>query len=155
MYHRTTAVSSFYRLQIERIFTVEDVARFGDLVGDKNPLHACMTRDDASDFPTLQHAGLIKIQDDKSEALVHGMLASSLFSCIFGTLIPGAVYRSQDLQFRAPIYANDLVVGRIQVKQVKIARGLLVSCDTSVTCKERTCVSGEATVWLPEGTKPK
>lgn len=143
-------------VQVERIFTRDEVTCFGNLVGDKNPLHKAMPLEEAIElFPTLTQAGLIRPLscNHSTEALVHGMLVSSLFSCIFGTLIPGAIYRSQTLQFRAPIYANDLVVGRIMVTKVKETRGLLVTCDTTVLCQERICVSGEATVWLPEATK--
>jgi acyl dehydratase len=145
----------FFVVQVERIFTRDEVTFFGNLVGDKNPLHNCMTLQEATElFPTLTQAGLIRPSCNHStEALVHGMLVSSLFSCIFGTLIPGAIYRSQTLQFRAPIYANDFVVGRIMVTKVKETRGLLVTCDTTVLCQERICVSGEATVWLPGATK--
>lgn len=140
------------------MFTRTDVDLFGHLVGDQNPLHSSMTFDEASQFTTWQQAGLIRLSTEgptgSTEALVHGMLVASLFSCIFGTLIPGAIYRSQAIHFRVPIFANDVVVGRIHVTKVKAAHhGLIVTCDTTVSRQERTCVTGEASVWLPEGTK--
>jgi acyl dehydratase len=134
------------------------VELFGHLVGDRNPLHSCMTLEEASKFKTWQHAGLLPLATEgptgTTEALVHGMLVASLFSCIFGSLIPGAIYRSQGLHFRSPIFANDAVLGRIHVTKMKVAhQGLIVTCDTTVIRQERTCVTGEATVWLPEGTQ--
>lgn len=90
-----------------------------------------------------------------TKPIVHGMLASSLFSCIFGTLVPGAVYLKQTLDFRSPIYANEPVVGRVDVVRVRQfkAKGIIVTCETNILRKETHCISGKADVWLPGGTK--
>ena len=92
------------------------------------------------------------------------MLTASLFSSIFGTLIPGSVYRSQTITFQSPVYSQERVVGRVQVRSVRDmkSRGLLVTCDTNVykNCGDTSdnikdkrdaivCISGEAQVWLP------
>ena len=79
----------------------------------------------------------------KHKPIVHGMFASSMFSTIFGTLNPGAIYRSQTLKFQSMLYVDEEVVGRILVKKVRqIDRrvgpcggnkgGVLCTCDTSV-----------------------
>lgn len=93
-------------------------------------------------------------KDGRPEAIVHGMLVGSLFSSIFGTLIPGSVYRSQRLEFRQPVFANDPIVARVVVLDVRNmkGRGLLVTCDTTIASaydKLVKHVEGEATVWLP------
>ena len=92
--------------------------------------------------------------------LVHGMLVSSLFSCIFGTLIPGAVYVRQFLEFRQPVYVNTVVIGRVVITKLRRYRrqGLIVTCDTTVVAKEARAgkeimLRGEADVWLPEGVE--
>lgn len=87
-------------------------------------------------------------------------MVASLFSCIFGTLIPGSVYRKQTLSFRAPVFANDVVTGRVQVTKIRSllrregvggGGGVVLTCDTKVLCEGRECITGEASVWLPEG----
>jgi len=80
------------------------------------------------------------------------MMVGSLFSCIFGTLIPGSVYRSQRLAFRVPVFCNEQVTGRIEVLKARQWRGgLVLTCDTKAMCKGSECITGEATVWLPDG----
>jgi acyl dehydratase len=129
------------------------VSQFGKLVGDENPLHSPQTSFPES-FAKLEDAGLIRwhYNSAKSEALVHGMMVASLFSCIFGTLIPGSVYRKQALSFRAPVFANNVVTGRVEVTQIRSWReGVVLTCDTKVLCEGRECITGEASVWLPNG----
>lgn len=100
---------------------------------------------------------MIKLNADETatQPLVHGMLVGSLFTSIFGTLIPGAVYLSQTLRFQAPVFADEPVVGRIEILRVKPTSkgGLIVVCDSKVLRETTVCVAGEATVWLPGGVK--
>lgn len=58
-----------------------DIEAFGGLVGDMNPVH----------FPTngTKNAQLHESHPAFDEPIVHGILVSSVFSTIFGTLIPG------------------------------------------------------------------
>lgn len=141
------------------MFTVEQVAQFGKLIGDENPLHSPQTFFPKS-FQSLEKVGIIQWQQQQdntqrqSQVLVHGMMVGSLFSCIFGTLIPGSVYRSQQLAFRAPVFCNETVTGRVKVVKVRQWReGLVLTCDTKVLCQGRECITGEASVWLPTGTR--
>jgi acyl dehydratase len=129
------------------------VSQFAKLVGDENPLHFPQTSFSES-FAKLEKAGLIRwhCNSGESQALVHGMLVASIFSCIFGTLIPGSVYRTQKLSFRAPVFADSVVTGRVQVTQVRTWReGVVLTCDTKVLCEGRESITGEASVWLPNG----
>lgn len=142
---------------MQRIFSVEQVAQFGKLIGDENSLHSPQLSFPES-FQPLETAGLIQWEQDSSQqrqskVLVHGMLAGSLFSCIFGTLIPGSVYRSQQLNFSAPIFCNERVTGRVDIVKVRPWRGgLVLSCDTKVLSEQnRECITGQARVWLPTG----
>jgi len=75
--------------------------------------------------------------DDENDAkiipLVHGQLISSLASSIFGSLIPGAIYRSQHLVYRKPVYANDLLKCHLLIsKQRSFQKGVIVFCDMTV-----------------------
>uniref|UniRef100_A0A7S3L539 MaoC-like domain-containing protein n=1 Tax=Amphora coffeiformis TaxID=265554 RepID=A0A7S3L539_9STRA len=136
-----------------RIFTQSDVDTFAHLSGDSNPLHqspqlpATGGENDEDVPPNGQHP----------TAIVHGILVASLFSHIFGSLIPGCVYRKQSLHFREPIHVDDSVVGRIEVVEVRKLRGgrQVVHCETTVvketatTTDEIMCVQGRAEVLLP------
>jgi len=137
--------------EVHRIFTPEDVSLYATLIGDDNPIHRSSLKNET-------------LHSNASQQIVHGMLVSSLFSSIFGTLIPGSVYRSQSVSFQTPIYSNESVIGRVQVKTMKSlkSRGMLVTCLTNVyknngeeavdiANREHTssCVTGEAVVWLP------
>jgi len=140
-----------------RIFTSEDVNLFGKLVGDENPLHQRWTVDNLPDV--LENHPMLSVsnEDDDLKAtkiLVHGMLVSSIFSSIFGTLIPGAVYLKQTLDFSRPVYVDELVTGRIKIERIRHWRrkGLILTCDTLVLCNNEEKVRGSADVWLPHGS---
>jgi len=130
------------------------------LIHDHNPLHTSTSRNAlSSQIPNvnvLQQAGLVEFQDNITRPLVHGMLVSSLFSSMFGSLLPGCVYTTQSIKFVAPVFVEDRVWGRIRVDRIRSTRrgGQLWQCDTSV---EKECQNGErvsaiqgvATVWVP------
>ena len=130
--------------EVQRIFTQDDVNLFGRLSGDMNPVHfpredaltSSIDADDSSDSNSSNNS-----EDKKKAPIVHGILLSSLFSNIFGTLIPGAIYRHQTLKFHHVVHVNELVVGRVVVTKLRqINRrgqksgggGVLCTCDTSV-----------------------
>jgi len=162
--------------EVERQFSVQEVSRFANLIHDHNLLHAPGDWTEAlREMPhlkNLQEAGLVSFFDSGDEdshgcpgkvikPVVHGMLVSSLFSSIFGTLSPGCVYRSQALNFVAPVHIEELVLGRLEVKKVRLWRkgGVIVHCNTSVFLQSPAgkenggipAVKGSATVWLPSG----
>lgn len=158
--------------EIQRIFTQEDVNLFGKLSGDMNPVH--FLREDGLSSSTDADDGSSSngsnSNEDKKAPIVHGILLSSLFSNIFGTLIPGAIYRHQTLKFHHVVHVDELVVGRVVVTKLrqinrrgqKCGSGVLCTCDTSVIKKTKqsnsngdeeeiiTCISGDAQVWLPD-----
>jgi len=138
--------------------------QYGRLIGDLNPIHLRGHGDDniSSDGrsgETMMPAKFRRIcnEDGQPETVVHGMLVASLFSSIFGTLIPGSVYRKQNIEFRQPVFAGDTIIARVDVTDVRNmkGRGSLVMCDTSITSRDAdsdhsiTFVDGEAKVWLP------
>lgn len=78
----------------ERVFRQSDFEHFGDLSGDRNPIHV----DPAFSADTAF-----------GDTVAHGML---LFSAVRGLLArrwPGARLLEQDLMFPAPTYADEPV----------------------------------------------
>ena len=139
--------------EIQRIFTQTDVNLFGKLSGDMNPVHFPREDDLTSSTDAEGNDGSDSnsnnsnnsSEDKKNAPIVHGILLSSLFSNIFGTLIPGAIYRHQSLKFHHVVHVDELVVGRVVVTKLRqINRrgrksgsgsgggGVLCTCDTSV-----------------------
>jgi hypothetical protein len=104
--------------------------------------------DDSNDFNSFQ-------------PLVHGIFVSSLFSSIFGSLSPGCVYMNQSLNFANPVFAEELILARIEIEKIRKWRrgGVVLQCNTtaSVGYDENTgtftknAVTGVANVWLPSG----
>eukprot|EP00984_Skeletonema_dohrnii_P014754 scaffold6261_cov118-Skeletonema_dohrnii-CCMP3373.AAC.2 len=127
--------------QVHRTFTQEDVNLFGRLSGDMNPVHfpplPITTLSSQTISPTTTTT---TSNNDEKLPIVHGILLSSLFSNIFGNLIPGAIYRHQSLKFHHAVRVNEDVVGRVVVTKLRqINRkgrgsggGVLCVCDTSV-----------------------
>lgn len=132
------------------------MSTFGALIGDMNPVH----------FPD-EVVGSKRCQSNH-KPIVHGMLLSTLFSAIFGTLVPGAIYRRQSLKFGHAVVVGESVIGRVVVRKVKQVNrngsGVLCTCDTVVAIAEEKpnidvkgrnevmAISGEAQVWLPGAT---
>jgi hypothetical protein len=90
--------------------------------------------------------------------VVPELLVSCLFTSIFGTIIPGAVYLSQSLTFDRPVTIGHAVHARIEVTKVrrsKVGNGkkedCIVKCQTTVTNDDESFVyvTGHAAVWVP------
>lgn len=119
-------------------FTIEDTTQFAQLTGDSNPIHT--------------DAAFAFAQTGADAPVVQGMLSASLFATIFGKTIPGAVYISQQLRWRAPLLVNEAITARIKVVRL---RKRFVDCET--ICEKvhggDIVVEGLATVLLPAKDK--
>ncbi|XVE79087.1 hypothetical protein DITRI_Ditri14bG0029300 [Diplodiscus trichospermus] len=91
-------------LRHKRTFSIQDVGEYSKVSHDVNPLHF--------DSESARAAGF-------EDRVVHGMLVASLFPRIISSHFPGAIYVSQSLHFRAPVYIGDEIVGEVQAINVK------------------------------------
>ncbi|XP_078175005.1 hydroxyacyl-thioester dehydratase type-like protein isoform X1 [Carex rostrata] len=125
-------------LHASRIFTGQDVAHYAEVTGDYNPVHL------DSGFATSV-AGF-----DKGR-VVHGMLVASLFPSIIASNFPGAVYVSQDLKFKLPVYVQDEVAAQVQAINIKQIKNRYVVKFTTrcFTNEVSLAVDGEAVAVLP------
>ena len=137
--------------ELRRTFSQQDVTTFAkNLVGDMNPVHFPREEGD-----NTQHDNMP--QEDKP--IVHGILLASVFSTIFGTIIPECIYRSQSLKFYHPVRYDEEIYGKVVVTKLRqINRsggGVLCTCDTTLHKTDDAnngnimCISGEAQVWIP------
>ena len=100
-----------------------DVVEFAELTGDRNPIQ---------------------------KRIAHGLYTAGLISAVLGTRLPGpgAIYISQTLNFRAPVFIGDTVTVRVEVAElVPERRRARLACTCTV--KGETVLDGEAWVKVP------
>ncbi|MBI4275407.1 MAG: MaoC family dehydratase [Rhizobiales bacterium] len=117
-----------------------DVIGFAEISGDHNPVHLC------DEFAAGTRFG---------ERIAHGLYTASLISAVLGTRLPGpgAVYRSQTLNFRAPVKIGDVVSVIVEVVELDPkGRKVRLSCEAMVD--GTTVLDGEAVVAVPGRDAP-
>jgi 3-hydroxybutyryl-CoA dehydratase len=117
-----------------------DVVGFAQLSGDDNPIHLCDTYAAGTKF---------------GQRIAHGLYTASLISAVLGTRLPGpgAVYRSQTLNFHAPVTIGDVVTVIVEVVElVPQGRKVRLHCEAAIDGK--IVLDGEAVVSVPGRAKP-
>jgi 3-hydroxybutyryl-CoA dehydratase len=112
-----------------------DVVGFARLSGDDNPIHLCDVYAASTRF---------------GQRVAHGLYTASLISAVLGTRLPGpgAVYRSQTLNFHAPVLIGDVVTVTVEVVElIPQGRKARLACEASVD--GRVVLDGEAVVSVP------
>ncbi|VVB16699.1 unnamed protein product [Arabis nemorensis] len=124
-------------LRETRVFSSEDVKAYAEVSHDWNPLHF--------DPESARKAGF-------ENRLVHGMLVSSMFPRLISSHFPGAVYVSQSLHFRSPVYIGNEILGLVQATALRETKDKYI-VKFSTKCfknhSEVVVVDGEATAILP------
>ena len=114
----------------------ELVERFGEAVGDLNPIHF----DEA--FAKTTRFG---------RRIAHGMLSASLISAVIGNKLPGpgSIYISQTLHFTSPVYLGDELTAKVTVLSVRQDKPI-ATLETICSKQDGTVVlKGEAVVAFP------
>ena len=98
--------------EITKIMSLEMVKSFAGISEDFNPVH--LDADYAS-------------KSRYKSQIIHGLMATSLFSGLFGTKLPGegCVYKSQNIRFKRPIYVGDEVTARVEVVEVDMKKKVI------------------------------
>ncbi|XP_058074258.1 3-hydroxyacyl-[acyl-carrier-protein] dehydratase, mitochondrial [Magnolia sinica] len=124
-------------LRRSRRFSQEDVVEYSRLTHDVNPIHL---RPESA-----REAGF------DARPLVHGLLVAALFPRIIASHFPGAVYVSQSLQFKLPVYIEDEVVAEVQVTNLRENRKRYIAKFSTKCFKngELIVINGEAVAILP------
>ncbi|CAM8919550.1 unnamed protein product [Rhodiola kirilowii] len=122
-------------LKLKLVFSYQDVLDYARVTHDSNPLHF--------NAELAREAGF-------EDALVHGMLVASLFPRIISSNFPGAVYASQSLNFKLPIYVGEEVTGEVQAISIKQMKQKHIAKFTTKCFKQSELViDGEALAVLP------
>lgn len=121
--------------EIEKQMTLDMVKGFASISEDFNPVHL----------------------DEKYAAnwrykrqIIHGLMATSLFSGLFGTKLPGegCVYKSQNIRFKRAIYIGDVVTARVEVTDVSIEKKV-ITFSTSCFVNGKVMIDGESEIFVP------
>ena len=118
------------RAERSRRVEAEDIRRFTDLSGDRNPLHYDAAAARASRF------GEIIVQGGVTSAILNAVVAEDLPG-------PGTVFLHVDWSFKAPARPGDVITGAVEVVKVRE--------DKPITELKTTVTRGDGVVAL-EGT---
>lgn len=122
-----------------RRVTAADILSFAEVTGDRNPVHL----DDDYAARTMFKA-----------PIAHGMLTAGYISAVFGMQLPGpgAIYISQTLNFRAPVWIGNEVLAKVIIRELLPAkRRARFDCVCSVD--DKAVLEGEAILMVP--ARPK
>lgn len=124
------------KVSYTQTITESDIETFASISGDTNPIHIDEKYARQSRF---------------KKRLAHGMMSASYFSGLFGTKIPGegCLYVSQSLQFKRPVYLEDIVTATVIVNEVDLINRR-VFFSTICTVKNKVVIDGEAELYVPK-----
>ncbi|KAF8395254.1 hypothetical protein HHK36_019196 [Tetracentron sinense] len=127
-------------LKQSRKFSDLDILEYSRLSHDSNPLHF--------DSKFARNAGF-------EDRLVHGMLIASLFPRIIASHFPGAVYVSQSLQFKLPVYIGEEIIGKVQAVNLRENKKRFIAKFSTKCFKngELLVIDGEAMAILSTLTR--
>jgi acyl dehydratase len=108
----------------------EDILRFTEISGDRNPLHYDAARAAATKF------GGIIVQGGVTSAILNAVVAEEMPG-------PGSVFLHVDWSFRAPVRPGETITGEVEVLEVRT--------DKPIT-RLRTTVTRDDGVVALEGT---
>lgn len=121
--------------EITRSFNANDVRVFSKLSGDINPVHL----DEKYASETIF-----------GSCIVHGALASSIFSTIFANTLPGpgCIYLKSENKFLKPIYPDEEVIFKVEVTDVLEEKKRLIFKTIAIT-RSTECIVGTAEIFIP------
>ena len=122
--------------EIVRSFSENDVDLFSKLSGDENPVHLNEEYAKTTLF---------------ARRIVHGALASSIFSALFANKLPGAgcIYLKSENKFLRPIYLNEKVIFKVEIIDVLQEKKRVIFKTVAVS-NDQECIMGMAELYIPE-----
>jgi acyl dehydratase len=118
------------RAERSRSVVREDIERFTEISGDRNPLHY------DQDFAARTRFGEIVVQGGVTSGILNAVVAEDLPG-------PGTVFLNVDWSFRAPVRPGDRITGSVEILEVRE--------DKPITRLKTTVTRDDGTVVL-EGT---
>lgn len=101
-----TKISVGQTAQMTREVTRDDIVKFTDISGDRNPIHYDEQAAKQSKF------GEIVVQGGVTSAILNAVVAEELPG-------PGTVFLNVDWDFKAPVRPGDTITGRVEVVEAR------------------------------------
>lgn len=122
------------KVELIKSFSIEDGKLFSKLAGDENPIHF------NEDFAKNTHF---------KTCIVPGMLASSTFSGMLATDLPGngTIYLNQYINFLAPIYYNINLIFQLEIINIRDDKPIFTISTKCIDETKRILIEGEALVY--------
>lgn len=122
--------------KLTRAFSAQDVETFAALTGDDNPVHL------NEDFARESMFG---------QRIVHGALASSMFSNLFGAELPGhgSIYLKNEVTFLKPIFLDQAIEYSVEIVEIVEAKRRLIF-QTRAQADGVDYIVGTAQMYIPK-----
>ena len=116
---------------LKKVFRTEDVEAFANISMDCNPIHL---------DPNYAEKSLF------GKKIVHGFLAGSLISAVFGTKLPGegAIYLHQEMNFRKPVFHGEEITATVMVTNIRKDKSILYFDTICKNEKGEVVIDGKA-----------
>ena len=122
---------------LENTVTETDIVAFAQITGDHNPVHL-----DAAYAAGTPFKGRIS----------HGMLTASYISAVFGMRLPGpgAIYVTQTLNFRRPVWIDDRITTTVTVVELLPQKQRVRFECVCTNTEGKVVLEGEAMMMVPD-----
>ena len=120
--------------QSEFTITQDEVARFADVCGDKNPVH--LDAEYAAKTP-------FKVP------IVHGMFSASIISRVMGMEFPGegTIYMGQQLDFKRPVFPDKVYQIKCEITEILEGKHIAkITTNIHEVERGKVVVEGVATI---------
>lgn len=126
--------------EFSKIFSENDVNTFAKISEDNNPIHLNEEYASKSIF---------------RKRVVHGILLTSMFSKILGTIYPGegCIYLSQSVKFTKPVFIGEKILAKVTLTYFDNSKMQGVFTTNCYNSKGDVVIAGEAKVLFPERYK--
>ncbi len=124
-------------VEFTKRFSSDDVIEFARISEDNNPIHI----DDH-----------YAVESIFKKRVVHGVLLTSMFSKIFGTIYPGngGIYLSQTSKFLKPAFIGDLIKARVTLISFDVEKKQGIFVTECFNDSGILILTGEAKILFPK-----
>ncbi|MFW9904093.1 MAG: MaoC family dehydratase [Candidatus Thorarchaeota archaeon] len=125
------------KAEIKRIISDEDIRKFAEISGDRNPIHL----DEEFAKKTFFQG-----------RIAHGMFSAALISAVLANKLPGpgSIYLKQEIRFIKPIRIGDTILVTVEVIKKEDEKERVILRTSCINQHTELVVDGEATVMLPD-----
>lgn len=115
--------------------TEDMIKQFSYLSGDINPIH----QDEEYAKKTIF-----------KKRIAPGMLISSFISAVIANKLPGegSIYLKQDLNFRKPVYINDIITTEVTITDILTEKKIIILRTSCINQNNVIVIEGSASVKL-------